>query len=118
MKLGDAITPKTDGYGKRKHFGCPSCGGVYLLPWSDSYDPPWCHHGGTTGYAWPETHWKGGVERGPDWRERWVENGWVEMFPITVTISHPCPKEDRCALNDGAALCKHCSRTWPPKGSA
>lgn len=62
MKIGDAITPKTDGYGKRKHFGCPACGGVYLLPWSDSYDPPWCHHGGTTGYAWPETHWQGGEE--------------------------------------------------------
>lgn len=30
---------------------------------------------------------------------------------------HPCPKQDDCALNRGAVLCKHCNRAWPPDES-
>ena len=28
--------------------------------------------------------------------------------------THPCPKGDGCALNDGAVTCFHCGRNWPP----
>lgn len=64
------------------HYACPKCGNVHTLP--DNPDPPYCLHGGSSGYAWPETHWQGGEERDPEWRERWERNGWTETVKANV----------------------------------
>lgn len=93
----------TDGHGEWTHYACPTCGRVFTLPLCAN--PPWCIHGGSDGYAWPETHWQGGVERHPTWREDWLEAGRTETIRCTVTIE---------PIVDDPPACETCKDSGTP----
>lgn len=82
-RITEITLPCKDGYA---HMACPDCGNVFMLPWREGYEPAWCLHEGHN-YSWPETHWEGGAEKYPDWREQWIGYGWTEMLLCQVTIT-------------------------------
>ncbi len=56
-----------------KYFGCPDCGDVFLLPYDDEDQFPWCVH--ASNYSWRAPH--------PETQKK-KHTRWTQMILVRV----------------------------------